>query len=713
MPIPASDHSDAVFREAMDTAHREGPVLVKRALDSAVRVLGQASVAATMPMERARLGDAGSMLMKGTQAIVEAFPDMLTEEIGVPGSYTRSKGKNFSFDSLELMSEDQLDDKVDRVRGQNEVSGVVEAELVRLNALMTSLRGHEQVQASTNPLRPEVWVKALHRALGRGGGDPAMRAMWMQHACAAFGPELGGLYRRIADGMLQQGVAAATLGVSAPKHEERRKAQAAQLTLRDLKHLLLSASRSPDDTHGTTRPGETINGMTMPAAMEALEGMSKFDDVLRRMQDRFHSGVWHAERAAEDAGVDSIEYTPTQTLAREVARQMVQNIAADARLLPDIQHLVRKLEPPLLHLAVHDQRFFTDRRHPARQLVEEITQRSLAWTRESASGFQDFIDPLNEAVQLLSGMPVRDAEPFDFTLHTLRESWRESEERARRQRASVARALIKADARNHAATSIAAELRDRPDIASASLVVRRFLLGPWAQVVASARLESPGTKDPGGWEALINDIVWSSQARLAGQNPSRLERISAPLIDRIKQGLHSIGASGPEVGTFLVSFEAAHQKALRGEESDTRPHNAPVEEGDMLEWQADALPWLSPDEVQDSKLMSPTDFSSTLREVPMPESGLAQVSELAAGGYIEVSVDGVWVRWKLAWASPHGTMLMFTDAGGKPESITRQMLARMFDSGHARVLDNASLVESALDALAQAALEFSSHEPPK
>jgi hypothetical protein len=426
------------------------------------------------------------------------------------------------------------------------------------------------------------------------------------------------------------------------------------------------------------------------------------------MQQRYRSGVWHAERAPEDAGVASTEYTPQQTLAREVAHLMVENIASDPRLLPDVQHIVRKLEAPLLHLVIHDQRFFTDRRHPARELLEEITQRSLAWPRENAAGFAEFIAPLREAAQLLSGMAVRDAEPFEFTLHTLRQNWGDTEERARRQRAAVAKALIKADARNHEAVSVAAGLRERFDVASAPPEVRRFLLGPWSQVIAGAKVASPKADDPGGYEALVKDIVWSAQPRQAVQDLPRLKTIAATLPAKMREALAGIGAPAGEVDPFLTSLATAHSKALRGETSDDA--TAAQSKAEMIDWSADALPWLTPQEVQDSMLLQATDFASTLRDQSGSASGNSIVAELASGNYIEVLVHGAWMRWRLAWTSPHGTMLMFTGAGGRPESVTRVALAKMFETGTARMVSGGSVIDSALDALAQAALENSSQE---
>ena len=80
---------------------------------------------------------------------------------------------------------------------------------------------------------------------------------------------------------------------------------------------------------------------------------------------------------------------------------MIDNLAGDPRLLPAVRDIVRDLEPPLLRLALVDPRFFSDRSHPARQLLEQVTQRSLAWSSADDPGFATFMEGLQEATEAL------------------------------------------------------------------------------------------------------------------------------------------------------------------------------------------------------------------------------------------------------------------------------------------------------------------------
>lgn len=720
MPNPAPPARGNLFQECLDIAARNSAAMASRVMADAGKSLTQAATDSRDLSARNRASEAAQALRRSGQAAIDAFPAMLREEIAAASGASATSPKTISFEALELMAEDQVDDTVELIRGQQIVMSAVEADLVQFNALASDAQGLERVHSSSNPLRPEVWVRALHRSLGSAAVAATTRALWMSHGSRALGAELAALYRRLSQHMTVHGASPAAYRIAQPQPEAHRQVDGVSPgpTLRDLKRLLVGVARDAGATQGLTQPaGQTMNGMTMPAAMEALQGMHRMDDVVRRMQERWRQGVWQAEAAKPgERGATGSSFTPTQTLAREVARQMIANVAADARLLPQVQDVVRELEPALLRLVMHDQRFFIERTHPARQLLDELTQRSLGWTHQTSPGFAEFLAPLREAVEMLSQMPLEDAEPFEYALQVLRQSWAETDNRKRQQRASMAKALLKADARNHAALDLAARLRERPDVASAPAHIQRFLLGPWCQVMAA----HAGKPDPQGYDShgdIVNDIVWSAQPRLAAQNPARLERMASALLQSIRSGLESIGYPDHETQEFLDELAGAHARALGGASAQHEPPAATSDAG--VAWD-EGVPWLAPREMADSRLMQAGDsipstaFQSTVRDpAEQQDAGAApqRVDALEEGHYVEVLVRGKWSRWRLSWSSPHGSMLMFTDAAGQPESLTRQMLEKMVELGAVRLLPSQSVVDGALDAVALAALETSTRLP--
>jgi hypothetical protein len=81
--------------------------------------------------------------------------------------------------------------------------------------------------------------------------------------------------------------------------------------------------------------------------------------------------------------------------------------------------------------------------------------------------------------------------------------------------------------------------------------------------------------------------------------------------------------------------------------------------------------------------------------------------ELRTGTWVELRVEGQWIRVQLTWASPHATLFMFTSAAGTAHSMSRRTLDRLRTQGAIRVLAERNIVDEALDQVAKAALKNS------
>ncbi|HMA07325.1 MAG TPA: DUF1631 family protein, partial [Ramlibacter sp.] len=407
--------------------------------------------------------------------------------------------------------------------------------------------------------------------------------------------------------------------------------------------------------------------------------------------------------------------TPAQALGQEVVKLMVENVAADRRLLAPVQQAVRDLQPALLQLVQSDPRFFNDKQHPTRQLLSDMTQRSLAWSSADAPGFAEFFEPLRQAVDALAALPIDNVEPFEFALQSLRQAWGEQEERNRRGRALAARVLIKAEQRNLAAEKIAAELMSRQDISTASSEIRRFVLGPWAQAMAAAQMaDSSGSADPQGYGAIINDLIWSTQPRLAAQSPNRLAKLVPPMLQTLRHGLASIEYPADATGRLMDYLSQQHQLALRPATPAT-PAPTPMTRAELeAHWDQEQdrpAVWLEQSEARDSGLMdllpdTAPEWKDTEPLASEPPTALPAAG-LQPGAWVDVFLRGAWSRWQLTWASPHSLMFMFTDGAGKHQSMTRTMLDKMIALGALRILSQQTVLEGALDAVAEQALRNS------
>jgi hypothetical protein len=137
-------------------------------------------------------------------------------------------------------------------------------------------------------------------------------------------------------------------------------------------------------------------------------------------------------------------------------------------------------------------------------------------------------------------------------------------------------------------------------------------------------------------------------------------------------------------------------------------------------WLNDGDPWVAPGEAQQSNLMELSE------EAPPPVTGstaaLAQakdllqdlaraaettIENLPLGSWVELCTDGHWSRTQLTWASPHGTLFLFTSVYGTTQSMSRRVRDKLIQAGNLRVLSGQPVVDGALDAVAQVAMRNS------
>jgi hypothetical protein len=70
-------------------------------------------------------------------------------------------------------------------------------------------------------------------------------------------------------------------------------------------------------------------------------------------------------------------------------------------------------------------------------------------------------------------------------------------------------------------------------------------------------------------------------------------------------------------------------------------------------------------------------------------------------------VNDQWTRTQLTWASPHGTLFLFTSVMGTTQSMTRRSRDKLVETGKLRVISGQPVVEGALDAVAKLAMRNS------
>lgn len=493
---------------------------------------------------------------------------------------------------------------------------------------------------------------------------------------------------------------------------------------------------------GDSQPAAPISefAATVPAAFEALSEMRQVDRVVQKLQER-HAAPVAAQEAPGDSSIESIRLAMrrhakglAQALSLEVVQLMLDNLARDPRLLEPVQVLVRSLEPALLRLSLVDPRFFSDKQHPARELLLQVTQRSLAFSHPQSKGLTEFLAEVHAQLDPLSRMHIEDADPFQQALEKLNVLWEQARLKQEAAQAKVVAILQHAEDRNLLAEKIARKVESHPDAAMVPAVVVDFLCGPWAQVVAHARItQGGGSKAATKFEALISALLWSVHPELTKNNMAKLTRLVPMLLATLRAGLDTIDFPATKTSAFLEALMGLHQRAFRAgakgaTEGAAAAESMAPEPPVLTHAQAgvsrhaleDGDPWIAPQEAQASNFMDcldvapapqARDAASDLLAPAAPTEpipiGEEVLDNLALGSWIELKTDGQWVRTQLTWASPHGTLFLFTNGFGATQSMTRRSRDKLLAAGQLRLVSAKAVVEGALNAVAQTAMRNS------
>lgn len=707
----------------------------------------------------------------------------------------RSVGRGL--DAFSLVDDAQVEQEIESSRLSQALQGIVAQPLAELDGLVSSLLDLPTIRPEQNPLRPDVFARVLRAVMADGVQQRGWPALWMRSMTPSLGKELDGLYRRLCEMLVKADVHAAGYRVlpirSRAASAAPRVAQApAAWNPPAASSHRVAGSREPASTRigsgwadlGSYPGGDALiqdflfQGATHGAAALAPAYYARVATDLSRLEaatddqipafdaqmaehcaklpavdrplrsvntettlDRAQWGAYSAsrQRSLVRTRLKKQARHADQVLGLEVVRKLVNQVAVDPRLLAPVRESIVALEPSLLRLAMVDPRFFGEEEHPGRRLVERVADRSLKFNDEFSTEFKDFSASVAAAfngLNALSESDVRDAAPFESALAELEASWTAQDDAEEAQRSAVLDAVRFAEQRQAAADRIAWELSQRDDLDNVPEAVQHFVYGPWALVMAHARMTSTDRQiDPGGHGSVVSDLLWSVKQEVTLRDPARLIEMVPGLLQRLRTGLGALGQSPQEAETFFQALEQMHRPVLRlrarkrREDSDLAPLEPEMEAAQPPPAGRQApktvqSPWMGRRELDaagfqdtlptdhgelahaDGRRLEPTeDAAPPAGEHASPAELDAAIGALREGCWVDLQCKRRWLRARLVWASTKGTLFMFVSHGGQPHSMTRRSCERLLRERLLRPVDMQGAVSHAMDVLARDASE--------
>lgn len=422
-----------------------------------------------------------------------------------------------------------------------------------------------------------------------------------------------------------------------------------------------------------------------PTSTAAGSSVPRIEDLLDTLAERRAARVDAANAAGTGGHDDPMRPTPIQTspaMPPGVAEAAAQ---ADAMRLVDMlvgsvattlpgpsngRQLLDRLKPAMARLAVRDPAVFTDREHPARQLLARLAGPARGWIDSAAD--EALLRRVGAVVEDIASRPYPTAEVFRRAVGNidtqLGELQRLAAEGERNQVQAAQEQERLAFAARQSTTAIQALLRSA---GKPSRLVRTLLEQAWSDVLVMAMLasgnEDLGPDSPAGQRLEVARQLL--QADAARELPLSLR----PLI---VDGLASIGHDPGDIDSLCVRLFEPDRTA------------------------------------DDDSIASPTELAVRLKNrnrivdqagapAPTLPGALNAAEESASRELAQVPV-GTWMEFfrpppdgslclKLAWVSPRSGRCLFVDAQGRRVLDTTLLhLARGQARGQLRLMPTAA-----------------------
>ncbi|TYT25809.1 DUF1631 domain-containing protein [Luteimonas viscosa] len=482
----------------------------------------------------------------------------------------------------------------------------------------------------------------------RGGGTPGARAVY--HASDPQRPHTGWMGEPI-EGL---------------DGDEQLASEQLQQLLSSRRELLgkLRPGKKP-------RPGAIIGTEDVSAALAHLQAQplsvagapQTLADVKQTLlaQARQRRGA-HAELSARD--------NDTFELLGMLFGNLDEEIRADAPAAA----LVKRLQVPLLRVALSDSAFFVRSRHPARQLLNTVAESAAKWL-DDADFDPQFLMPLQHAVNHVVEKYDGNVEVFSVSneqLQTHLQAQVRKAELLEKRHTEAARGKEKLEVAKLRAGEIMAGVIGDQRLPRFS---RALLNQAWADVLTLTLLRQ-GEDSEG----------WNKQLELTRRIVEACSRDDAPrdpeLVAHIEASLAQVGYHGEEASVIAQRLTSSRSDE---EEGDTASRTE-------LALKLKARTRLGEDAKQKKKPLPP--------RTPEEQARYEQLKVLPFGTWLEfvTNQQGDVVRRRLSWFSPLTDNALFVNQRGQRvgeqslDSVARMLAsgqARIVVAGHARLVDRA------------------------
>jgi hypothetical protein len=350
----------------------------------------------------------------------------------------------------------------------------------------------------------------------------------------------------------------------------------------------------------------------------------------------------------------------TDKITIDVIGLLFDYIFRDTSIPESLRSLFSRLQVPILKTALVDRSFFSDKKHPARRLLDHLALAAIGAMGDVGyrTAFELIAAGVIDEVCRDFKVDVAVFEEADAKLQEFVDAEQRKVTAALDQEVAAALSAEESEAdRSH----VRALIRDKLAGRTLPFDVRSFSETTWAEYLTSLRLQHGSRSDD--WHAAVqtlDDLLWSITAKERTAQKARLAKMVPPLIRSLRAGGASVKVGDDRMKPFLEAVYQLHMAAIKPEgarpaasTSDAKGPPAVVESDTM------------------QKIGNVHDF----------------VSEMVIGTWIGFKRGDAVVTARLSWVSPLRSKYLFTSrARSRAIVLTPEELAWSLGAGKATLV---------------------------
>lgn len=730
-----------LFQRFVEDELALAPALVRRVAAGTLQLLGQP--AGSNPGERAQYGDIVKSMQRDATVYEKTFVDSLGRRVAdelLQGDREAPPGEpRPGLGSLELMDESRVEVDIELSRAMQIIDSTAEWEQRELQTFTSTLTGQRHVNSESNPFRPLVYASALWDAACAVVNSPTQRAVLLRTSAGVAAGLLRSAWAAATTRLETQGVmpgayrtvvlpSGASFGRFAGPEAARTGALSALLASMPVQ----PASPIRGATDGGGRPAGSDAGSqrgvrsdgTSRRNPELEQALMRLDELLRHLPAETSLAGRSQPSAPPTTRIEqhraALVASATDPLERQVIElvtRLFESLLSDSQLPSAFRPVLARMQIAALRVVLADPSALDSYEHPIWSLIDRIGATSLGYSRIEDPRLSAFLSFAAAVAEEMAGARSPDTALFRRGLNRIDTFLAEQLQGQLRTANASVEALQLAERREILEQHLALRLADQMVAVRTTPVIRRFVTGTWARVIAQNMLRH-GEQSQQSIADLktVDDLLWSLQIPDHPQSRQRLLNTLPGLLQRVRVGMEGVSLPIPEQRSVLDELMAIHTEALRPS-ARGGGGGALTPEEIVQRMRDEVLPESAPvrsfsDSVIDLSSMEtvPAEHLPSTGGDLVDDDPARRVESLRAADRQRIFLQGRWSRAQLLWRSDRSLFFLFAgESPSRTHSITRRALERLSSAGLLQPIETKSLVRRGVDRLAR---ELSARSAP-